>query len=110
MREAWKRLVLEAASWNKNRGSARSFFREMKDLGKTCPSWQVLAELRHDKDVAWQRWAKKHEIGPLEEGIGLDQSKPCVKGGPIESGRRGMREREDCRSSMEKGRKRGFMT
>ena len=93
MRDVWKRQVWEATSWTKVRGPAGAVLCEMKDLGITAPSWQVLrlggrmisvkdtcpedinqTLTRHANDVYWLKWAKKHDIEEVQGGVWFGQS------------------------------------
>ena len=62
----------------------------------------------HTQEVCffWQIWAKKHEIGEMER-VRFDTIKALPKRNPDR--RRGMRHKKHLGSSVEHGRKRGFM-
>ena len=48
----------------------------MKD---TCPEDIEKKLMRHAKNVHWQRWAKKHEIEELKEGVWFEPVEALLK-------------------------------
>ena len=99
VREAWNRQLWEASSWTKVRGLPGVVFCEMKELEITAPSWQVLrmsdgrmisvkdtcleditkTPVRHEKNVYWPIWRKKHEIEELKEEVWFERLKAMLK-------------------------------
>ena len=74
MREAWERQVWDATSWKQSDNAPKLAFAEggrwqNKFYVIFLPTRCQRTLLRHAKEVYWQHWTTKHEIGELEEGI-----------------------------------------
>ena len=95
VRSQWRETTLHQRQHQENKTIQK---------GHTCPE-DVMTFLKY-----WQRWTTKNEIAELEEGIWFEPIKATLEGSPTESGRRGMRDRQDRGSSVKRGRKTGFTT
>ena len=91
-REAWMKQIQEVQLWRKERGPAGAVMCETRDLGFKWPQWHTLTfegEIRVDmryacpkdvtkmllqraRTVCWKKWAAKHEIEELKEGVWLE--------------------------------------